>query len=104
MVELTEEFKMPYVNKKRPYVKEWAQQEARDEKPARAERARARYKLDKEGVDRAGKDIDHKKPVSKGGTNADSNLQVVAPSKNRSFTRNPDHTVKINKPKKKKEK
>jgi len=98
---LLEDLIMPYVNKPRPYAKEWEEQKKRDEKPARAERARARYKLDKEGVDRKGKDIDHKKPVSKGGTNADSNLQVEDPSKNRSFTRNSDHTVKINKPKKK---
>ena len=34
-----------------------------------------------------GKDVDHKKPLSKGGTNAASNLQVVDRSKNRSFAR-----------------
>jgi 5-methylcytosine-specific restriction endonuclease McrA len=57
--------------------------------------------MDKAGVDRKGKDIDHKKPLSKGGSNKKSNLRLVKPSKNRSFSRNSDHTVKVNKPKKK---
>ena len=92
---------MAYVNKPRPYKKEYQQQKARDEKKLRAARARARYALDKAGVDRKGKDIDHKKPLSKGGSNKRSNLKLVKPSKNRSFSRNSDHTVKVNKPKKK---
>jgi len=87
---------MPYVNKPRPYKKEWKQQKERDEKPARAARERARYHMDKDGVDRAGKDIDHIKPLSKGGTNAKSNLRLTKPSKNRSFQRNSDGTVKKN--------
>lgn len=91
---------MPYVNKPRPYKKEWKQQKERDEKPARAARQRARYALDKKGVDRTGKDIDHAIPLSKGGTNAPSNLRLKSPTKNRSFSRNSDHTVKRNKPKK----
>jgi 5-methylcytosine-specific restriction endonuclease McrA len=99
---------MPYVNKPRPYKKEWEQQKTRDEKKSRAARERARYHMDKDGVDknnngkadaREGKDIDHKKPLSKGGTNSRSNLQVKHPSKNRSFHRNPDGSVKRNKPK-----
>ena len=49
-----------------------------------------------------GKDIDHAIPLSKGGTNAPSNLKLKSPSANRSFSRNSDHTVKVNKPKKKK--
>ncbi len=99
---------MPYVNKPRPYKKEWEQQQTRDEKKSRATRERARYSMDKNGTDknnngkadmREGKDIDHKRPLSKGGTNIKSNLQVKSPSKNRSFHRNPDSTVKRNKPK-----
>jgi 5-methylcytosine-specific restriction endonuclease McrA len=54
--------------------------------------------MDKKGVARKGKDIDHIVPLSKGGTNAASNLRLRAPSKNRSFSRNSDHTVKKNKP------
>jgi hypothetical protein len=90
---------MPYVNKPRPYKKEYQQQQERGEQPSRNARERARYAMDKKGVDRTGKDIDHVIPLSKGGTNAPSNLKLKAPSKNRSFTRNSDHTVKKNKPK-----
>lgn len=87
---------MPYVNKPRPYKKEWNQQKERDEKPARAARERARYHMDKDGVDRKGKDIDHITPLSKGGTNSRSNLRLVSPSTNRSFKRNSDRSVKKN--------
>jgi len=62
-------------------------------------RERARYAMDKKGVNRKGKDIDHVIPLSKGGTNAASNLKLKSPSSNRSFSRNSDHTVKRNKPK-----
>jgi len=96
---------MPYVNKPRPYKKEWEQQKARDEKKSRATRERARYHMDKNGTDengngkadaREGKDIDHKRPISKGGTNSKTNLRVVSASKNRSFKRNSDSSVKKN--------
>jgi hypothetical protein len=92
---------MPYVNKPRPYKKEYQQQLDRGEGKARLERERAREDMDKRGVDRAGKDIDHAIPLSKGGTNSPSNLRLKSPSANRSFSRNSDHTVKVNKPKKK---
>ena len=100
---------MPYVNKPRPYKKEWQQQKDRDEKSLRATRERARYDMDKNGTDkngngkadaREGKDIDHVKPLSKGGTNAKSNLRLKSASAIRSFSRNSDHTVKKNTPKK----
>lgn len=96
---------MPYVNKPRPYKKEWEQQQARDEKKSRATRERARYHMDKNGADknnngkadaREGKDIDHKRPISKGGTNSKSNLRIVSASNNRSFKRNSDRSVKKN--------
>jgi len=69
---------MPYVNKPRPYKKEYQQQKARGEHEDRMERQRARRKMDKIGKDankngkadkREGKDIAHKKPLSKGGSN-----------------------------------
>ena len=91
---------MPYVTKKRPYKKEYQQQLARGEHEDRMDRQRARNELDKKGVSRAGKDIDHVIPLSKGGTNAPSNLKLKKPSANRSFSRNSDHTVKKNAPKK----
>ena len=90
---------MPYVNKTRPYKKEYRQQKARDEQPKRNARERARYAMDKKGVARKGKDIDHVVPLSKGGSNAPSNLKLKSPSSNRSFSRNSDRTVKRNKPK-----
>jgi hypothetical protein len=87
---------MPYVTKPRPYKKEYEQQVARGEHPARMERQKARRAMDTKGVERTGKDIDHKKPLSKGGTNTASNLRVVKPSTNRSFARNSDGSVKKN--------
>jgi len=83
---------MPYKNKPRPYKKEWEQQQERNEKKERAIRARARRKVDKEGVDknkngkadkREGKDISHNKALSKGGTNKDG-YKIETKSKNRS--------------------
>lgn len=97
----TKDLIMPYVNKARPYKKEYQQQLDRGETETRKKRYSARYEMDKNGVDRTGKDIDHVVPLSKGGTNAKSNLKLKAPSENRSFSRNSDHTVKVNKPKKK---
>lgn len=91
---------MPYVNKPRPYKKEYQQQLNRGEHENRMDRQRARRSMDAKGIDRAGKDIDHAVPLSKGGTNAPGNLKLKAPSANRSFSRNSDHTVKKNKPKK----
>ncbi|MHB0965320.1 MAG: HNH endonuclease [Bellilinea sp.] len=41
-----------------------------------------------------GKDVDHAKPLSKGGSNTPSNFRAVSPSKNRSFPRNPDGSMK----------
>jgi len=90
---------MPYVTKSRPYKKEYEQQVARDEHPARMDRQKARRAMDANGVSRTGKDIDHKKPLSKGGSNSLSNLILKSPSANRSFSRNSDHSVKVNKPK-----
>jgi hypothetical protein len=91
---------MPYINKPRPYKREYQLQKERGELPNRMERQRARRTLDKKGINRAGKDIDHVIPLSKGGTNAPSNLKLKSPSSNRSFSRNPDRTVKRNAPKK----
>ena len=87
---------MPYVNKARPYKKEYEQQVARGEHSNRMERQKARREMDSKGVDRKGKDIDHKKPLSKGGTNTSGNLRLVSPSTNRSFSRNSDGSVKRN--------
>ena len=53
----------------------------------RAIRNKARAMLEKEGLVKKGdgKDVDHKKPVRSGGTNARSNLRVVDQSTNRGW-------------------
>jgi len=86
---------MPYVNKPRPYKKEYEQEKARGEHPDRMERQRARRAMDKTGSDansngkadkREGKDIAHKKALSKGGSNKDG-TRIESAAKNRSFKR-----------------
>ena len=84
---------MPYVNKKRPYKKEYTQQVARGEHEDRMERQRARRKLDAKGISRKGKDVAHVKALSKGGSNSDG-IKLQSPSKNRSFKRNKDSSMK----------
>jgi hypothetical protein len=83
---------VPYVNKPRPYAKEYQQQQARGENPDRAERQRARRALDAKGVDRKGKDISHVKALSRGGSNADG-ITLQPPSENRSFKRTAKKSV-----------
>jgi len=46
------------------------------------ERQRARRLYDKEGIERKGKDIDHIKPLRKGGTSTNSNLRLRSKSAN----------------------
>lgn len=84
---------MPYVNKARPYKKEYKQQVERGEHADRMERQRARRKLDAKGVNRKGKDVAHVKALSKGGSNKDG-VRLESPSKNRSFKRNADSSMK----------
>lgn len=84
---------MPYVNKPRPYKKEYQQQLERGDIPDKLERQRARRAMDKKGVNRAGKDVAHVKALSKGGSNKDG-VRLEAPSKNRSFKRNSDGSMK----------
>jgi hypothetical protein len=84
---------MPYVNKPRPYKKEYEQQKERGELPNRMERQRARRKLDAKGVDRKGKDVAHVKALSKGGSNSDG-IRLESPHKNRSFPRKSSGAMK----------
>ena len=97
---------MPYKNKAdRNFAHEYANYDGTPMvKKKRAARNKARNMLEGEGLVHKGdgKDVDHAKPLSKGGTNATSNLRVKSASANRSFSRNSDHTVKTNKPKRKK--
>lgn len=88
---------MPYVNKPRPYAKEYQQQKARGEHERRMERQRLRREYDKKHKDspldkdktaesREGKDLAHKKALDKGGSNKDG-FSVQSKAKNRSFRR-----------------
>ena len=88
---------MPYVNKPRPYKKEYDQYHGtKKQKVNRAKRNAARAKLLRSGTVKKGdgKDVHHNVPISKGGTNKSSNLRAQSKSDNRSFARNSDKSVK----------
>lgn len=75
---------MPYVNKPRPYKKEYQQQKARGEHEDRMERQRARREFDKKNgkAARKGLDISHRKDLSRGGSNKNG-TRLEDPSTNR---------------------
>lgn len=66
-----------------------------------AKRKKLRREMEKDGkVSKGdGKDVDHKKPLSKGGGNTKRNARVRSASSNRSFPRNADGSMKRNAPK-----
>lgn len=84
---------MPYTKSPRPYKHEYQMEKKRGEHDDRMERQRARRNLDKKGVARKGKDVAHVKALSKGGSNADG-VRLESPSKNRSFKRKSDGSMK----------
>ena len=83
--------------KVRDYKKERA---SYDSKPkvmaANRARKKARYDMEKAGKVKKfdGKQIDHKTPLSKGGSNKKSNLRVVSGRTNMSYKRNKDGSMK----------
>jgi len=86
---------MPYKNKEdRPSYPAYDQKP--EVKKKRAARNQARAIMEREGkvTKGDGKDVDHKKPLSKGGTTTKGNLRVKSASANRSYARNSDHTIK----------
>ena len=84
---------MPYTKSPRPYKHEYQMENKRGEHDDRMERQRARRNLDKKGVARKGKDVAHVKALSKGGSNKDG-VRLESPSKNRSFKRKSDGSMK----------
>jgi hypothetical protein len=87
---------MPYVNKPRPYKKEYEEYQGTPEQiKKRATRNAARAKLMKEGkVSKGdGKDVAHTKALSKGGSNS-MGLKVESAGANRSFLRGSDRGLK----------
>lgn len=89
---------MPYMkNGKRDYKRENELYNSRPEqRAARSERTVARNQANADGRTHKGdgKDLDHKKPLSKGGSSNKSNLRAVSASSNRSFSRNSDGSMK----------
>jgi 5-methylcytosine-specific restriction endonuclease McrA len=87
------------------YVRDYAQEaktsKARGEiggsDTPNAKRKRLRRLALKKGMVKPGQDLDHKKPLSKGGSNTLKNARAVSPSKNRSFPRNSDGSIKSKK-------
>lgn len=91
---------MPYKDKNdRNYKAEYENYDGRpDVKKKRALRNAARRAMEKAGKVKKGdgKDVDHRKMLTQGGTNSRSNLRVVDASDNRSFPRNSDGSAKNN--------
>lgn len=88
-------------NYKRDYKQEYATAKSRGEiatgsESGNAKRHKLRRKALKLGMVKAGQDLDHKKPISKGGSNTIKNARAVSPSENRSFPRNKDGSMKSN--------
>lgn len=85
-------------NGKRDYVREVKNYTSRpDVIKKRTEQNAARREMEKAGKAHKGdgKDVDHIKPLSKGGApTSKSNLRVVPASVNRSFSRNKDGSLK----------
>jgi len=78
----------------RDYKKEYENYQGKPEQiKNRAQRNKARADLAKKGVKVAGKDVAHVKALSKGGTNKDG-VRAEPASKNRSFKRNPDGSMR----------
>lgn len=83
----------------RDYAQEYATQKARGENGTghnsdSAVRHRARRVALANHLITPGQEVDHKKPLSRGGGNALSNLHGVSPGTNHSFPRNADGSMK----------
>lgn len=89
---------MPYMtNGKRDYKKENLLYNSKPEQiKARSERTVLRREANAKGITKKGdgKDLDHIKPLSKGGANKLSNARVTTKSANRSFARNGDGSLR----------
>lgn len=89
-------------NYKRDYAQEYKTAKARGEvgtgsDSGNAKRHRLRRKMLKLGLVKKGQDVDHKQPLSKGGSNTVKNARATSPSANRGFPRNKDGSMKSNK-------
>lgn len=84
IVHITKVTKMS--TRQRNYKKEYKYHGTPEQIANRSARNKARRMMEKEWGKAAlkGKDVDHKKPLSKGGSNSRSNLQVTSVKYNRS--------------------
>lgn len=89
---------MPYMKDgHRDYRREYDKyQGTPEQRKRRSERTTLRNKANAAGITHKGdgKDLDHIKPLSKGGKNVLSNARVVSEGRNRSFSRNSDGSLK----------
>lgn len=79
--------------KARDYKREYANYQSKPEQiKKRSERNSARRKMVNAGLAHKGdgKDVDHKTPLSKGGSTARSNLRMVSVHQNRAYKRRKD--------------
>ena len=89
------------VDKTRDYKREYELQKKRGDSGSgsdsgNAKRHRLRRKALKLGMVKPGQDVDHKVPLSKGGSNSIKNARAASPSENRRFPRNKDGSMKSN--------
>jgi len=84
----------------RDYKKENEYKSKPDQIKKRVLRNKARRQAIREGKAKVGDgtSVEHKKPLSKGGTNKKSNLKIVSFADNSSFDRNSDKSVRKNTP------
>lgn len=75
---------MTQTNGKRDYKHAYKLQKASGETEDQLERQRGRRAYDKAGVKRAGKDVDHKTPIRKGGKSTPGNMRLRARRANQS--------------------
>jgi len=89
---------MPYMTGgKRDYKKEYQKYHSKPEQiKNRSERTTLRREANSKGITHKGDglDLDHKKPLSKGGANTLANARVTSKSENRSFSRNSNGSLK----------
>lgn len=86
---------------RRNYAQEYKTARARGEvgtghDSGSAQRHRLRREMLKRGLVKKGQDVDHKKALSKGGSNSVKNARAASPSANRGFPRNKDGSMKSN--------
>ena len=73
---------MTQTNGKRDYKHAYKLQKKTGETQDQLERQKARGIYDQQGIDRAGKDIDHIKPLRAGGKSTPGNTRLRSPKKN----------------------